>query len=578
MRLPVGDHLQPVLDPAQEAIGRGQLARGAARHVAGARQQPQRAQRGRDAQRRIAAAPDQLQRLRQEFDLADAALAQLHVVAGDPRHRIGASASAPPLCSSIRRFIAWMSATAAKSRPRRQTNGRIASRNCRAQRQVAGHRARLDHGGALPVLAHALVVGDGGRQRDRGRRHGRVRAQPQIGAEHVAVGVARLHQADEAARDAGVNATMRVAIRGSVYIGAPDRTAARGRYRTNNSVRGRRACPCRATVNPPPRPDLVGIGQAQLARRRARRAADARTASAQRGLGQVGQRAGDALQRPDAANIGDGGGQRDHALGAAQRGRDAIATRGKRCGGQFVERLGGDRVGAVATMARSVAASRTARSARYGLLPPSARSIAATAGCAARRASARPSSAKRSISRSAAPASCGLGQSGGNWKGASFMCGKAGVRRLAGQVALGCAMLLHRLATLAITVAVLIGVGLSAIAWRLSQGPIDLPWLTGRLEAAANASSGSTQLSVGSVALAWEGFSQGVDRPLELRVTNVVVTDQGSGRQMSIPRADVSLSLYQLLLGRVLLRSVTVDELKLTRVPLGRRRTQPGSW
>ena len=49
------------------------------------------------------------------------------------------------------------------------------------------------------------------------------------------------------------------------------------------------------------------------------------------------------------------------------------------------------------------------------------------------------------------------------------------VRRLAGQAALGCAMLLHRLATLAITVAVLVSVGLAAIAWRLSQGPVDLP-------------------------------------------------------------------------------------------------------
>ena len=39
-----------------------------------------------------------------------------------------------PLCSSIRRFIAWMSATAAKSRPRRQTNGRIASRNAAPER------------------------------------------------------------------------------------------------------------------------------------------------------------------------------------------------------------------------------------------------------------------------------------------------------------------------------------------------------------------------------------------------------------------------------------------------------------
>ncbi len=57
-------------------------------------------------------------------------------------------------------------------------------------------------------------------------------------------------------------------------------------------------------------------------------------------------------------------------------------------------------------------------------------------------------------------------------------------------------------------------------------------------------------------------------------MTNVTVTDQGSGRQMSIPRADVSLSLYQLLLGRVVLRTVTVDELKLTVYRAGRRRAQ----
>ena len=39
-------------------------------------------------------------------------------------------------------------------------------------------------------------------------------------------------------------------------------------------------------------------------------------------------------------------------------------------------------------------------------------------------------------------------------------------------------MALHWLATLAITLAVLGSVGLAAIAWRLSQGPVDLAWLT----------------------------------------------------------------------------------------------------
>ncbi len=140
------------------------------------------------------------------------------------------------------------------------------------------------------------------------------------------------------------------------------------------------------------------------------------------------------------------------------------------------------------------------------------------------------------------------------------------MRRLTGQVAFGCAMALHWLGTAAITVAVLISVGLGAAAWRLSQAPWDLPWLTKRLEEAINRTDGATRLSIGSVALAWEGFSRGVERPLDLRVTNVVITDPAGTRRMSIPRADVSLSLYELLLGRVALRTVEVDGARLTVV------------
>ena len=46
-------------------------------------------------------------------------------------------------------------------------------------------------------------------------------------------------------------------------------------------------------------------------------------------------------------------------------------------------------------------------------------------------------------------------------------------------------MLAHWLATVGITIGILGGVGLGAVAWRLSQGPMDLAWFTGRLEAAA---------------------------------------------------------------------------------------------
>jgi hypothetical protein len=133
-------------------------------------------------------------------------------------------------------------------------------------------------------------------------------------------------------------------------------------------------------------------------------------------------------------------------------------------------------------------------------------------------------------------------------------------------------MLMHWLVTLAITLAVLGGVGIAAIAWRLSQGPMDLDWFTSRLEDAANANGGPTRLAIGSAALAWEGFSKGVDRPLDLRLTDVTVTDQSGARHINVPRAEVSLSLHELLFGRVVPRAVELDAPQLTFV-----RTADGS-
>ena len=127
-------------------------------------------------------------------------------------------------------------------------------------------------------------------------------------------------------------------------------------------------------------------------------------------------------------------------------------------------------------------------------------------------------------------------------------------------------MLLHWLAALLITLAVLAGVGLAAIVWRLSQGPVDLPWLTSRLEEAANAGGGPTRLAVGTVGLAWEGFRGGVDSPLDLRLTDVLVMEQPAGRRVMIPQAELSLSFLQLLVGRIVPQTITVDSPRLTLV------------
>src|SRR3546814_14664231 len=66
-----------------------------------------------------------------------------------------------------------------------------------AERAVAGHRARLDHGGALPVLAQAFVVGEGGVQADRQRHGAGIGPEAQVGAEDVAVGGAVVQAAHE---------------------------------------------------------------------------------------------------------------------------------------------------------------------------------------------------------------------------------------------------------------------------------------------------------------------------------------------------------------------------------------------
>ena len=140
------------------------------------------------------------------------------------------------------------------------------------------------------------------------------------------------------------------------------------------------------------------------------------------------------------------------------------------------------------------------------------------------------------------------------------------MRRVAGQAARHTGRLLHLLAELAIGLAVLVGVLAGALSWRLAQGPLDLPWLARRLEEAANAGGGPTRLSIGSMALAWEGFRLGSDRPIDFRLTGITVSDSAGGQRAEIPAAEVTLSLRAALLGRVVPRLVMLDGARLTLI------------
>ena len=193
----VGDHLQAVLDLAQEAIRLGKIARGVAADPAALREIVERRQRLAPAQFGMAPARDQLLRLHEELDLADAAAAELDVVAFD-RDLVVALVGGHLALHRVHVGDRAVVEILAPDERRDLLQERL------AEREIAGARPRLDHRGAFPVLSGAFVIVQRRRHRDRDVRRGGIGAQPQVGAEHVAVAGALLHQLHDAARDADV--------------------------------------------------------------------------------------------------------------------------------------------------------------------------------------------------------------------------------------------------------------------------------------------------------------------------------------------------------------------------------------
>ena len=136
------------------------------------------------------------------------------------------------------------------------------------------------------------------------------------------------------------------------------------------------------------------------------------------------------------------------------------------------------------------------------------------------------------------------------------------MRRITGQAARHGGRLLHALVQLALALVIFAAAGLGILAWRLSEGPLELGWLTQRLTAAANA-EGGVQISLGGAALAWEGFRRGGEPPLDIRLTALTVRDAGGRTIATVPSAAVLLSVTGLLRGRIEPRSIEVDGARL---------------
>lgn len=123
---------------------------------------------------------------------------------------------------------------------------------------------------------------------------------------------------------------------------------------------------------------------------------------------------------------------------------------------------------------------------------------------------------------------------------------------------------LRRLAGLAMALLVVAVAGAGLLAWRLSDGPLSLPPLARMIEERAAALGVAGRLTIGEAALVWEGFSEAVDRPLDLRLSDVRALDASGATVARIPEGSVSLGLRALLLGRIEPRAIELRGVELT--------------
>jgi hypothetical protein len=93
-------------------------------------------------------------------------------------------------------------------------------------------------------------------------------------------------------------------------------------------------------------------------------------------------------------------------------------------------------------------------------------------------------------------------------------------------------------------------------AWRLGQGPIDITRLVLREQGLVTPPG--TTLSIGSAALAWEGFLAR-DQPLDIRVRDLTLASTDGRQAVQVRQARLTLSIGNLLIGRIVPRTLAVD-------------------
>ena len=291
MRLCVVHHLQAMLHLAVRTIKPGQLRRHLCRNPAFCGQRSQPANRRPVTQRWIPPPGNQLARLGEELDLADAPDTKFQVM---PLH---ANAMQPAMIANAQTHVMrildrhkiQMLAPDKRHQPLQEP---------RTRRQIAAARPRFDVSRAFPGSARAFIIAFRSRHRQTHRCDTGIRAQAQIGAKDITIRHVRQHgrhftrHADESrprlvflARITGfVEQADQVDVRGIIQLPCPHLAH---RQRNHPRRRGHILRPCPRQLA---KANLVGHQRHHSQMHRL--------------VSQGRQRAGDLLQLPDAAQIG----------------------------------------------------------------------------------------------------------------------------------------------------------------------------------------------------------------------------------------------------------------------------------
>ncbi|WP_426957810.1 DUF3971 domain-containing protein [Muricoccus radiodurans] len=121
------------------------------------------------------------------------------------------------------------------------------------------------------------------------------------------------------------------------------------------------------------------------------------------------------------------------------------------------------------------------------------------------------------------------------------------MRRLGGQGGRSLAWLFSALLRLVMVVFIVAAVGVTALAWRLSEGPLSLAPVTKALESWARSRAPGLDLRIGEASVAWAGWHDGAPQPVTIRLNGLRAHDAAGSVRAALTSAEVSLSVPRLL-------------------------------